>query len=219
MDEGPRLRRLQNPDDDARSSAVAIGIGEVFPVAKFNSPIRDPEGRVSWLGQANTTGISDCSLTGVISPNAYHSQFLSLFISWISPPQPLAPELLFFRNWLSNVPHHIGRSQALDHASQCLTTGYYGRIAGDEHAIRSSKQMYGQALRSLQWSINDDSQGLSSETLCATMLLNLYEVSKLSIDAQLYTRFHFEIWSDWDSSSLHAQRRILGSSMPVVQGG
>jgi hypothetical protein len=74
------------------------------------------------------------------------------------------------------VPSHLAESKALDSAALCLSLAYYEKLSGCENRMERSRKAYGQALSLLSKSINDPASGLSSETLCATLLLFFYEV-------------------------------------------
>jgi hypothetical protein len=110
------------------------------------------------------------------SPSLNQSQIVSSFVSNFFPPSSLIPELSFFGNWLWCVPKYIGHSRALDCAAQCLALAYFGRMVGYADALYSSRRSYAIALRNLSKAISNKRSGLSSETLCTTMLLSLYEV-------------------------------------------
>ncbi|KAI9817899.1 MAG: hypothetical protein M1827_001018 [Pycnora praestabilis] len=74
------------------------------------------------------------------------------------------------------VAERLGQNKALDDAVRCITVNHVGRLSKNEVAIRRSRGAYLEALRSLQIGLYDPETGTSSETLCATWLLGLYEV-------------------------------------------
>jgi hypothetical protein len=77
------------------------------------------------------------------------------------------------------VPSRLGQNQALDYAVSCICTAY-SSFLGSESSVVHRRREYSQALRSLQACIKDEKKALSSETLCAAILLGWYEVSAIS---------------------------------------
>jgi hypothetical protein len=79
-------------------------------------------------------------------------------------------------SYVTHVPCRLGHEVALDHAVQCVVAAFHAL-----HSQSSSKQktlsLYMCALKSLQQAIDDPERSLSAETLCATQLLCLFEVS------------------------------------------
>jgi hypothetical protein len=110
------------------------------------------------------------------SPFLEHAQLVSCFVADVYPVKSIIPDLSFLGSWLWMVPSHLKQSKALDSAALCLSLGYYEKLSGCENRMERSRKAYGQALSLLSKSINDISTGLSSETLCATLLLFFYEV-------------------------------------------
>ena len=82
--------------------------------------------------------------------------------------------------WLSFVPERLGTSSALDKAVRCFTAHHVATTHGNEQMVRYGRVVYGQALSSLQKSLYDPMAVTSSERLCATMLLCMYEVGIVS---------------------------------------
>lgn len=82
-----------------------------------------------------------------------------------------------FESFLSFVPARLGHNAALDDAVECLVTLYSTLFLPDHHTKNRHRSKYVQALASLRGCLADSSIALSSETLCATLLLSIYEVS------------------------------------------
>lgn len=118
-------------------------------------------------------------IPNIESPGLNRVQLVFSFVSNLFPPGSLLPQLSFFADWLWLVPQYTSRSLHLDYAAQSLALGYFGRETGNSSLERESYQAYSQALRYLSRAIEDVEYGLSSDTLCATMLLSFYEVSPL----------------------------------------
>ncbi|PVH73847.1 hypothetical protein DL98DRAFT_379196, partial [Cadophora sp. DSE1049] len=83
----------------------------------------------------------------------------------------------FFADWLWLIPGYIARNQLLDSAAQYLALGFFGYETQNAVLERNGREAYSKALWYLSRAIVDVDLGLSSETLCATMLLGFYEVS------------------------------------------
>ncbi|KAH8800383.1 hypothetical protein F5884DRAFT_810157 [Xylogone sp. PMI_703] len=117
------------------------------------------------------------------SPIAYHSQLLSVFIIEMSRRRAMPRDIRLFTQWLSQVPQYLGRSPALDRAVSCLNLHIAGLMSCSTNLVAESRQLYGQALLDLQRAINHKNTGFSSETLCATMMLSLYELFACTEDS------------------------------------
>jgi len=85
-------------------------------------------------------------------------------------------EVSFFAPWFTSVPEHIGQKSHLDSAMSAFALHLLGKAKCDSDLIGESRSMYGQSLCSLQKALNHPTEWKSAETLCATMLLCLYEV-------------------------------------------
>ncbi|KAG4433163.1 hypothetical protein IFR05_011347 [Cadophora sp. M221] len=70
----------------------------------------------------------------------------------------------------------MAKNHLLDYSAQCLALGFFGRETGNTVLEQHSREAYSKALRYLSRAIEDVEVGLSSETLCATMLLGFYEI-------------------------------------------
>lgn len=117
--------------------------------------------------------------TELRSPDSELAQSLASFISQLSPGQANSGQLKLFTPWLSCIPSFLGKSTALDGAIACLSLRSMGSFSGDPNLVHESLQFYGKALLSLRRSLKSDTTALSAETLCATMVLSIYEVYNL----------------------------------------
>ncbi len=115
-------------------------------------------------------------ITTISSPNLEQSQFVTSFVSTVFPLEGVHPQLSHLATCFWSVPQHLTQSKALDLAAQCLALGHFGRLSGNQNLISDSRQIYGNALRRVSRDISDVESGFSSITLCAIMLLGLYEV-------------------------------------------
>jgi hypothetical protein len=89
---------------------------------------------------------------------------------------PLIP-LRLVGSFFDFVPARIGRNDALDAAVSCLCALYCGIPSPSYNSNRSIYQSYIRALSSLRCCLNDASFQMESETLCASILLHMCEVS------------------------------------------
>ena len=122
---------------------------------------------------------SGSSLPAIIhSPGIYQVQCLSTWIEDVSRNQSSVPDEITIARLFCFIPARLGASSALDLAVRCLTVHHFGITEGNEDIIRQGQFAYGKALRSLQEAIYDPLEAMRSETLCATMILTIYEVHR-----------------------------------------
>lgn len=81
-----------------------------------------------------------------------------------------------FESYIAFIPSRLGHNVALDDAVDCLTTLYSTMFMENQLAEALNRSKYVQALSSLRWCLDDKDIALASETLCATLLLSIYEV-------------------------------------------
>jgi hypothetical protein len=75
------------------------------------------------------------------------------------------------------IPARLGRNAALDSAVSCLCAIYCGTPSIPYNSHRGICQSYVRALSSLRSCLSDTSLWMESETLCASILLQMCEVS------------------------------------------
>jgi hypothetical protein len=76
------------------------------------------------------------------------------------------------------IPQRLGHCRALDDAVQCICTAYSALLRSNGSVIGQDRREYYQALRSLRLACQDKNDVLSSNVLCAAVLLSWYEVSR-----------------------------------------
>lgn len=76
------------------------------------------------------------------------------------------------------IPQRLGHCRALDDAVQCICTAYSALLFSNGSVIGQDRREYYQALRSLRLACQDKNDVLSSNVLCAAILLSWYEVSR-----------------------------------------
>jgi hypothetical protein len=109
------------------------------------------------------------------SPAVYQAQCLSFLVDDL-PGQSDPADLELLPRWMSHIPPRVGRSKALDAAITCFTTQQIGTAQDDQRLLTYGRSTYVHALNRLQKAINNPTEAASSETLCAAMLLCIYEV-------------------------------------------
>lgn len=117
-------------------------------------------------------------LVAMMSPTANQAQLLSAFIGTLSPNKTpvLQPTFRYTALFLAEVTNHAGHSPVLEWSVRAVSLSHLGRQVEDQHLIQLSRQMYRQALLTLNAALQDPIDGISSKTLAATILLSFYEV-------------------------------------------
>lgn len=102
-----------------------------------------------------------------------------------SEPARLSGVLLCHqRSYFSFIPARFGYASALDDAFRCLLTVVHSMVIPDHKpSHETTLNYYGRALNSLQSAINSPRDWYSTEVLCATAVLALFEVG-----------LDFELW-------------------------
>jgi hypothetical protein len=89
---------------------------------------------------------------------------------------PLIP-LWLVGSFFQFIPARLGRNAALDDAVSCLCAIYCGTPSTPYNFHKGIYQSYVRALSSLRGCLSDASLRMESETLCASILLHMGEVS------------------------------------------
>jgi hypothetical protein len=79
--------------------------------------------------------------------------------------------------FFSYIPSRLGHSRVLDDAVQCICTAYSALLKSDGSMGGQDRHEYYQALRSLRLACLDKEEVLTSNVLCAAVLLSWYEVN------------------------------------------
>jgi hypothetical protein len=114
---------------------------------------------------------------GIFSPHLAQEQLLNTFTAALGGhgPMLLPRQMRNHQNWLSRLPDMFG-SKLLDTTVRAVALIHLGRTQHTEAFVQESRQFYGNALRLLNRSLSNDTDGMSSETLSATILLSFYEM-------------------------------------------
>jgi hypothetical protein len=82
-----------------------------------------------------------------------------------------------FGPFIREVPARLGHNAALDAAVAVLVNAHISLVQKKTALEIVSPQLYLRAIRTLQTCLEDVQQGMSSNTLCASVILSLVEVS------------------------------------------
>lgn len=115
-----------------------------------------------------------------LSPSEDRGQTINAIIQNLHE-SPAAAEVRVFAPWFKDVPEHLGQKVTLDSAMAAFTLHLLGKAKQDDVLVRESLSIYGQSLGALQKALNHPKEWKSSETLCATMILSLFEVGLFAV--------------------------------------
>jgi hypothetical protein len=81
-----------------------------------------------------------------------------------------------FGAFIQEVPARLGHNPALDAAVAVLVNAHTSLVQKKKALEIMSPQLYLRAIKTLQTCLEDPRQGMSSNTLCASVILSLVEV-------------------------------------------
>ncbi|KAH7409172.1 hypothetical protein BKA64DRAFT_389110 [Cadophora sp. MPI-SDFR-AT-0126] len=113
------------------------------------------------------------SVPRYINPNPLGSAFVYSLDSNVAGK--LFP-LRLIGSFYQFIPARLGRSTALDDAIECICSIYSKAIPGPNEISKDIYENYAKAIASLRTSINDPTLQMESETLCASIILQLCEL-------------------------------------------
>ena len=111
-----------------------------------------------------------------LSPNPSDSLIVQL-VDHLEDNKPPGMTIRNLGSFFPFIPSRLGHSRALDDAVQCICTAYSAVLCSNGSLIGQDRREYYQALRSLRLACQDKDEVLSSNVLCAAVLLSWYEVS------------------------------------------
>ncbi|KAF5596705.1 cutinase transcription factor 1 beta [Fusarium pseudocircinatum] len=164
VDEGPKVRRSRRVAASALEKApkgVGLHNGDLLQRRKIGTDVK--------LSQPSTF-------------KAERDQILSLFVSAMFPLGSSTAQISFLGSWLWHLPPRIGSSAVLDHAALSVAWPYFAKLYGDPIALRNAELSYLCAVRSLALALDDAKEQLSSNVLCATVLLGHFENLKTFVN-------------------------------------
>ena len=128
--------------------------------------------------RGNIHDLERSTLVSILSPTAYQSQLLSLFLDTVLSENParITPAFSWHGSWLTQLATRTEVSSTLLHAIRALSLSFLGRQTKNDNLVRTSRLIYGKTLLKLNKSLQDPVEGLASDTLSATLLLTFYEM-------------------------------------------
>ncbi|RDW75791.1 hypothetical protein BP5796_06612 [Coleophoma crateriformis] len=84
--------------------------------------------------------------------------------------------LAVFGRFMADIPRRLGTNKVLDFTVQSLCLAHRALVKSDEQLLLRSFRIYDYALHNLQACLNSNNQAISSEILCAAILLGIYEL-------------------------------------------
>jgi hypothetical protein len=98
------------------------------------------------------------------------------FLGTFSPNLPRGKSLIAFGKFVPEMPHRIGINKAFDLSLEALCLAHGSLLTGENETLLRSRYFYDRALIELRQCLGDLQTATSGETLCATMMLGIYEV-------------------------------------------
>jgi hypothetical protein len=135
------------------------------------------------------------------------NMFASIYVPLYLEPNPLGSSLVFCMgskvegtliplrlvgSFFDFIPARMGFNTALDDVVSCLCSIYSRKFSTPYGYQRDIYQGYIRALASLRRCLEDPGLRMESETLCASILLQMCEVSLLSFRHQMSSLADFE---------------------------
>lgn len=100
------------------------------------------------------------------------------FGSTFSLNLPVGKSLAKFGIFIQEVPRHVGVNDACDSSVMAVCLAHNALLTGNKQSLLKSRGHYSRALAGLRQILGQTGRAVAVETLCAAMLLGIYEVSK-----------------------------------------
>ena len=189
VDEGPSIRELYRIDKgerhvDRRSPSQSATSSGSRPAS--SAPCKDSNLEISResgtsptaKGNGESQDLERSTFVSILSPTAYQSQLLSLFLATFHSSNSIhfKPTFSCHGVWLGQLASRTEVPSTLFYAIRATSLSFLGRQVRDDSLVQNSRLIYGKALLKLNKSLQDPTEGLASDTLSATVLLTFYEV-------------------------------------------
>ena len=195
VDEGPQLRSLYDAPGPGTPAFPPEAISGTFSTSSVsetevpsgsrgiaaNRDITEASQKVNEAGQWIQGAFERGALVTLLAPNVMQDQLLATFIASVREPV-LASTFRSHSSWLTEVALRPSLSDSLTWAIRAISISNLGRKAEDPELIEVSRFLYGKSLVKLKRTLEDKDEGLSSDTLSATILLSFYEVFNCTND-------------------------------------
>ena len=117
------------------------------------------------------------------------------------------------------IPSRLGRNTALDDAVSCICAIYCGNPATPYNMHMEVYKSYVKALSSLRTCLDDDATRMESETLCASILLQMCEVCLiLNLDFQMLAKCDILVSSSSMLTSANGVNLLVGLPIFSTRG-
>jgi hypothetical protein len=160
-----------------RLSIPCIGLGQQR--FKFQDECR----RFPIVSKSALPAIQEISTTRYTHPSVPRAvsnsltRLSSALVAGISPGIDVRVQLVWnFGPFLEDIPRRLGVNESLDAAVEVLLTAHMGFRMPRRQSTELCLGKYGRALKALRHCLSNPEKAQSSETLCSTMLLLIYEV-------------------------------------------
>jgi hypothetical protein len=110
--------------------------------------------------------------------DAFREQFFSLFFEYTSASPQNAGSPAIGSNWLLDVLRLPTLSPALENATLAVCTARLGKRDDRSVLVQQSLRLYTQGLRAFAREVGDVSRQKNEQTLAASMVMMMYEVSE-----------------------------------------
>jgi hypothetical protein len=111
-----------------------------------------------------------------VTPSPNRALFICTVIEKLRLDQPRA-ELAVFGVWFGQLMEQVGNKITIDSAMCAFVLHLLGKTQKDPRVIAESRQIYGQSLTALQRALHHPEEWKATETLSASIVLCMYEVS------------------------------------------
>ncbi|KAK6381698.1 hypothetical protein LTS17_004757 [Exophiala oligosperma] len=168
----PRNPLISIVENQYRPDADLLSLGSIASTAS-NSPAQLCGGSINF-DLPFSLALND----SLYSPHLAQEQLLGTFSSAISSTgsvQIFPRQIQSHTRWLAQLPTMFG-STLLDNTVRAVSLIHLSRIHQLASFEQESRRFYGKSLRLLNDALSDNTRGMSTETLSATILLSFYEM-------------------------------------------
>ena len=164
QDEGVKLRRIQLPTAKCLNGTQAAAWStEIVSTRHTTRPTYFRpiiEAQIQSMSMSHTDGLAR-QLCETFGPDLPKGKSLSIF------------------GFITEVPSRLGVDQALDLSVEAICIAHRALLKDDNQRLERSRASYGRALVKLRQNLGNSPS--SSETLCAAVLLGVYEVRNVLV--------------------------------------
>ncbi|KAF2876582.1 hypothetical protein BDV95DRAFT_230550 [Massariosphaeria phaeospora] len=145
-----------------------------FRISNRASDLRRKASRSPTLSISSSPPRSPCSAIPRYPSPSQHQELACALIDALGTGN-VGHRLSAFGSFIREVPSRIGHNTALDAAAACIVYAHSSMVHKKNANEIANPQLYLRAVQNLQQCLEDPQQGMSSNTLCASVLLGLVE--------------------------------------------